>query len=55
MSKERIINELFNKNEKLTERYIEAEKFILDLNWIQRIFCYRKINRFIKSRSKYKF
>jgi hypothetical protein len=43
------------KIEKLTERYIEAEKFIMELNWFQRLFCSRKITKFLKSRNKYNF
>ena len=42
--------------EKLTERYIEAEKFIMELNWFERLFCSRKITKFLNSRSqKYNF
>jgi hypothetical protein len=45
-----------NKIEKLTERYIESEKFIMELNWFERIFCSKKITRFLKSRTdKYDF
>ena len=45
-----------NKIEKLTERYIESEKFIMELNWFERIFCSTKITRFLKSRTdKYDF
>jgi hypothetical protein len=29
--------------EALTERYIEAEKFIMELNWFERLFCSKKI------------
>lgn len=36
--------------EELTERYIEAEKFIMNLNWFERLFCSRKITKFLKSR-----
>jgi hypothetical protein len=44
------------KKEKLTERYIDAEKFIMELNWIERLFCSRKISKFLKSRTaKYNF
>ena len=44
------------KMEQLTERYIDAEKFIMDLNWFERLFCSRKITNFLKSRSdKYNF
>lgn len=41
------------KMEKLSERYIDAEKFIMDLNWIERLFCSRKITKFLMSRKKY--
>lgn len=45
-----------NKMEELTERYIEAEKFIMKLNWLERLFCSRKIRKFLKSRTiKYNF
>lgn len=45
-----------NKMEELTERYIEAEKFIMELNWLERLFCSRKIRKFLKSRMiKYNF
>ncbi len=42
--------------EQLTERYIEAEKFIMELNWFERLFCSRKITKFLKGRTiKYNF
>ena len=45
-----------NKMEQLTERYIDAEKFIVELNWFERLFCSRKITKFLKSRTvKYNF
>ena len=45
-----------NKMEQLTERYIDAEKFIMELNWVERLFCSRKITKFLKSRyNKYNF
>ncbi len=44
------------KMEELTERYIEAEKFIMNLNWFQRMLCSRNIRLFLKSRiEKYNF
>ena len=49
---------LMNKTEQYSERYIEAERFILELaemKWYQRIFCSRKIMNFLMSRDKYKF
>ena len=54
-SKDRIINDQFNNIEQLTERYIEAEKFIMGLNWFERLFISRKVRKFILSRLKYKF
>jgi hypothetical protein len=50
-----IADQLMTKNEQLTERYIEAEQFIANLNWFERLFCSRKILNFIQSRSKYNF
>ena len=45
-----------NKIEQLTERYIDAENFIMELNWFERLFCSRKIRKFLKSRMvKYNF
>ena len=44
-----------NKIEQLTERYIDAENFIMELNWFERLFCSRKILKFLKSREKYNF
>jgi hypothetical protein len=45
-----------DRMEKLTERYIEAEEFIMNLNWFQRLFCSKKIKNFLKSRvDKYNF
>lgn len=41
--------------DQLTDRYIEAETFIIKLNWLERLFISRKLQSFIKSRSKYKF
>lgn len=49
---------LLNKTEKCSERYMEAEKFILELlemRWYRRIFCFGKLLKFLKSRSKYNF
>lgn len=44
------------KMEELTERYIEAEQFIMNLNWFERLFCSKKIRNFIASRvEKYNF
>lgn len=45
-----------NKLEELTERYIESEKFLMELNWFERLFCSKKVTRFLKSRTeKYNF
>ena len=47
---------IFEQNEQLTNRYIEAEKFIMNLNWFERLFCSRKINNFIDGQlKKYNF
>lgn len=46
---------LFSDLEKATQRYIEAEEFIMNLKWYECIFSLRKIHNFIKSRKKYKF
>ena len=53
----KMITELsLDKMEQLTERYIDAEKFIMELNWLERLICSRKITEFLKSRtSKYNF
>jgi len=47
----------FKKQEELTSRYIEAEKFILEYletPWYLR-FSSKKIRKFLESRSKYDF
>ena len=52
------LNWLMNKTEQCSERYMEAEKFILELaemKWYQRIFCLGKILKFLNSRDKYEF
>ena len=54
-SEKRAMESLFNKMRKCSKRYIEAEQFILNLNWFERLFCSGKILKFIKSRSKYNF
>lgn len=49
-------NWLMTEYENNTDRYIEAEKFIMELhnmNWLQRLFSSRKILKFLKSREKY--
>lgn len=52
----KITESQLDKIEELTNRYIEAEKFIMDLNWLERLFCSRKITMFLKTRiTKYNF
>jgi hypothetical protein len=49
---------LMNKTEQYSQRYIEAESFILELaemKWYQRLFCFKKIMNFLISREKYGF
>lgn len=49
---------LINRAEESTERYLEDEKFILELAslpWYKKAFSYWKIMKFIKSRQKYNF
>lgn len=43
-----------NEMERLTERMIEAERFIAELNWFERLFCSRKITKFLNSRNEHK-
>lgn len=48
--------DLWEKEEQLTQRYIEAELFIIDIKWYERIFNFRKVLKFLTSRlEKYKF
>jgi hypothetical protein len=52
------LNWLVVKAEKCSDRYMEAEDFILQIakmKWYQRLFCYKKIMLFLNSRSKYNF
>lgn len=52
------LNWLMKKTEDCSERYMEAEQFILELAsmpWYKRAFSFWKIMKFINSRSKYKF
>jgi hypothetical protein len=47
---------LLGKYENASDRYMEAEDFILqiaEMKWYQRLFCYKKIMLFLNSRSKY--
>ncbi|GJQ44047.1 MAG: hypothetical protein JETCAE03_35450 [Ignavibacteriaceae bacterium] len=52
------LNWLMKKTEDCSNRYMEAEKFILEIaemKWYQRVFFKGKILRFLNSRSKYNF
>jgi len=52
------LNWLMSKMECTSERYMEAEKMIIEIiemPWWKRPFCRRKLLRFLKSRSKYNF
>ena len=52
------LNWLMNKMECTSERYMEAEKMIIEIinmGWWKRLFCKRKLIRFLKSRDKYNF
>jgi hypothetical protein len=52
------LNWLMNKTEQCSERYMEAEQFIIELatlKWYQRLFMNRRILKFLNSRGKYKF
>jgi hypothetical protein len=40
--------------ESLTNRYIEAEEFIMNLGPIESLFFFRKKTKFLDSRKKYK-
>jgi hypothetical protein len=44
------LDDLLKKVEQSTERYIEAEEFIMNLNTFEKIFCSKKIKNFMKSR-----
>ena len=49
---------LMGKMECTSERYMEAEKMIIEIiemPWWKRPFCRCKLLRFLKSRSKYNF
>ena len=49
-------SDVITRLEKTTERYIEAEKFIVNLNFFQKLFILRKYSDFIKIvLTKYKF
>lgn len=46
---------LLSKYENASDRYMEAEDFILqiaEMKWYQRIFCFNKIMNFLNSRKK---
>jgi len=52
------LNWLMSKIEATSELYMEAEKMIIEIiamPWWKRIFCGRKLLRFLNSRSKYNF
>jgi hypothetical protein len=52
------LNWLMKKTEACSNRYMEAEKFILEItemSWWKRLFLNRKILKFLNSRSKYGF
>ena len=49
------MDHLMKMCEKTTERYIEAEEFIMNLKWYQRIFMLRKWNKFMQSRKNINF
>ncbi len=52
------LNWLMKKTEDCSDRYMEAEMFILkmaQMKWYQRVFLIIKILRFMNSRSKYNF
>jgi len=49
---------LLSKLEKCSDRYIEAENFILEIMempWYKRIFIFNKIYQFFETRKKYNF
>jgi len=52
------LNWLMSKMECTSERYMEAERMIIEIiemPWWKRLFCGRKLLRFLKSRDKYNF
>jgi len=52
------LNWLMSKMECTSERYMEAEKKIIDIidmPWYKRLFCGRTLLNFLKSRDKYNF
>jgi len=52
------LNWLMSKIECTSERYMEAEKKIIeiiDMPWYKRVFCGRTLLKFLKSRDKYNF
>ena len=52
---EKSLEWLMDRSEKCSERYIEAEQFIVNLKWYEKIFISRKIIKFLKTREKYNF
>tara|TARA_R110000868_G_C10920160_1_gene765603 strand:+ start:29 stop:271 length:243 start_codon:yes stop_codon:yes gene_type:complete len=56
VEKNKSLSWLLSKYENASDRYMEAEDFILqiaEMKWYQRIFCLHKILIFLDSRSKY--
>jgi len=52
----KVIEAVTKRVEDLNERYMEAERFLIKLNWFERLFFSRKLTRFLKSRTdKYDF
>jgi hypothetical protein len=52
------MNWLMNRYEQCSDRYIEAESFLIELakmKWYKRFFLTMKILKFLNSRSKYNF
>lgn len=44
------VEQLMLDLEESTKKYMEAEKFILSLKWYHKIFCFRKVNKFISNK-----
>ena len=56
--KKTYIGWIFKEAENSSNRYIEAEKFIVklaEMNFIKRAFYRKKIYKFLKERNKYNF
>lgn len=53
MKRKKLLSEWINRVERSSARYMEAERFILEIsnmNFIQRIFCKKKIEKFLNER-----